>query len=90
MMLRTTPLLEIPHHSRSRSVVHRQVIASDTIDLTPAFAASGFQRELDVRESLIDLRVEIFRDPGGGDGQIGRGVPTTWKYRLGLAPRLWH
>src|SRR4051794_5302189 len=48
MMIRTTPLLEIPHHSRSCSVVHRQVIASDTIDLAPAFAAGGLQRELDV------------------------------------------
>jgi hypothetical protein len=80
MMLRTTPLLIIPHHSSSRSVVHRQVIASDTIDLAPAFAAGGLQRELDVRESLIDLGVEVLRDPGGGGCQVGRGVPAAWKY----------
>lgn len=77
MMLRTTPLLKVSHHSRSRSVLHRQMIASDAIDLAPAFAAGGFQRELDVRESLIDFGVEVLRDPGGGGGQVGRGVPAA-------------
>jgi len=64
MMLRPTPLLEIPNHSRSRILVQRQVIASDAIDLAPAFAASGFQREIGVGERLVDLGVEVLRDPG--------------------------
>lgn len=68
MMVRTTPLLEITHHGRSRGLVYRQVIASQAVDLAPAFTASGFQRELDVCESLVDLGVEVLGDPGGGGG----------------------
>lgn len=63
-MLRPTPLLEIPHHSRSRVLVQRQVIAPDAIDLAPAFSASGFQREIDVGESLVNFGVEVLRNPG--------------------------
>ena len=64
MMISPTPLLEIPDHSSRRILVQRQVIASDAIDLAPAFAASGLQSQIDVRESLVDLGVEVLRDPG--------------------------
>lgn len=77
MMIRATPLLIIPHHSRSRSVVHKQVITSDAIDLAPAFAAGGFQREFDVRESLVDLGVEVLRYPGGRGGQVSGRIPAA-------------
>jgi hypothetical protein len=58
-MIRPTILLQIPHHSRSRSLVSRKVIASDAVHLAPTFAASGFQCELDVRERLVDFGVEV-------------------------------
>jgi len=48
--------------------------------LAPAFAASGFQRELDVCESLVDLGVDVLRDPGRWGGQVGVGVPTACKH----------
>ena len=77
MMDRTTPLLEIAHHRRSRGLVYRQVIASQTVYLAPAFTASGFQRELDVCESLVDLGVEVLGYPGGRGGQVSVGIPAA-------------
>ena len=81
-MIRPTPLLQIPYHSRSRSLVQRQVIASDAIDLAPACAASGLQREIYVGESLTDLGVEVLRYPSGWGGQVGRGVPAACRREM--------
>lgn len=77
-------MLEILHHSRSRSLVQGQVVASDVVDLAPAFAASGFKREINVGESLADLGVEVVRDPGGGVGRVSGGIPAACRREVRL------
>lgn len=84
MMISPTPLLEISDHSSRRVLVQRQVVASDAIDLAPAFAASSFQGQIDIRERLVDLGVEVLRDPGRGGGEVGVRVPAAWRCGLRL------
>jgi hypothetical protein len=79
-MIRATPLLEVPDHSRGRCFVQRNMIASDTIDLAPAFAASSLQRVFDVGESLVSLGVDICGYPCGRGRDIGVRVPSAYSY----------
>ena len=62
-MVHPTPLLQILHHSSSRLLINRNMIALDAVDLRPPFSASGLQREINVREGLGDFGGEV-----GGDG----------------------
>jgi hypothetical protein len=84
-MIGPAPLLQVPHHSSSRSLASRKVIASHAVDLTPAFAARSFQRELDHGKRLVDLGVKVWGDPIGRVGLVGGRIPTAWKFESRLA-----
>lgn len=53
-------LLKVPDHGIQRFVVNGDMVRVHAEDLLPPFAASVLQIQLDVLESLIDLRVDLF------------------------------
>lgn len=59
LMVRTI-LPEIPHHRRQRLVVNGHMVRVHAEDLVPAVPAGVAQVVLDVREGLVDLRVDLF------------------------------
>ena len=67
------PLGEIPHHRSQMLIAQVNMIGMDPKHLTPAFAASGLEYEVDVFECLIDLGIEV--------GIVGASlrIPAAWK-----------
>ena len=53
-------LCEVSDHCIQSFIVNRDMVRVHTEDLLPSFAASVFQVQLDVLESLVDLRVDLF------------------------------
>lgn len=79
------PFGKVARHCLNRLTVQRNVVRSDLVDLTPVsssplvgthlvppFSAGGTQREVNILESLVDLRVDLAVD------DKGLGVPATY------------
>ena len=68
------PLLEIPNHSSQSLVVDGDMVRIHAEDLFPALSSGVLQVQLDIRESLVNLLVDLlvenacFRVPAACDG----------------------
>lgn len=65
------PDLKVAHHGGFRLLIERQVIRTDAEYLGSALSTSISERQVDIRERLVDLRVDFFVDFSG------LRVPTT-------------
>lgn len=54
------PLPKIPHHRLQRLIINRHMIRVHPIHLRPALPAGRLERQIHVRERLVDLRVDFF------------------------------
>lgn len=66
------PAFEIPLHGLHGLLVERDVVGVDAEDLRPSLSAGVFKGEVDVREGLANLGLEI---PGDGKGVA---IPAVW------------